>query len=137
MKSIVLPAGILGVSLLAGQLRHARAESREYVYRDFVKLLRAKGASTRLVARHILRNAAIPLISLFFVDFIGVLIVNVFVLEQVLNIPGIGFAGLIALEQRDLPLIIGIAMTIAVAGIASNLIQDIAYISLDPRVESE
>ncbi|WP_458207964.1 ABC transporter permease [Haladaptatus sp. NG-SE-30] len=137
IMSVVLPAAILGTSLLAGQLRYARAESHEYVYSEFVKLLRAKGASNLRVARHILRNAAIPLLSLFFADLIGVLIVNVFVLEHVLRIPGIGRAGLFAMEQRDLPLIIGIALTIAFAGIVGNLVQDLAYSSLDPRVDAE
>lgn len=132
-----LPVVILGTSLLAGQLRYSRAESREYVYREFVKLLRAKGASNWRVARHVLRNAAIPLLSLFFADLIGALVVNVFVLESVLHIPGIGSVGLSAIEQRDLPLILGVAMVIAFAGIVGNLIQDLAYLGLDPRVDSE
>ncbi|ODR81759.1 hypothetical protein BG842_24390 [Haladaptatus sp. W1] len=132
-----LPAVILGTSLLAGQLRYARAESREYVFREFVKLLRAKGATNWRVARHILRNAAIPLLSLFFADLIGTLVVNVFVLESVLGIRGIGYFGLRAIQQRDLPLILGVAMVIAIAGIVGNLIQDLAYFGLDPRVDSE
>ncbi|WP_458188121.1 ABC transporter permease subunit [Haladaptatus sp. NG-WS-4] len=96
-----------------------------------------RNASARRVTRNILRNAAIPLLSLFFADLIGVLVVNVFVLEEVLGIPGIGRIGLLAIEQRDLPLIIGIALVIAFAGIVGNLIQDIAYSSLDPRVDAE
>ena len=133
----VLLSSVLGISLLAGQLRYARAESREYVYREFVKLLRAKGASNRRVARHILRNAAIPLLSLFFADLIGTLVVNVFVLESVTGVGGIGSLGLGAIQQRDLPLILGVAMVIAFVGILGNLFQDIAYVGLDPRVESE
>lgn len=132
-----LPTVILGTSLLAGQLRYARAESREHIYREFVKLLRAKGATNWLVAQHILRNAAIPLLSLFFADLIGTLVVNVFVLESVLDIPGIGSLGLRAIQARDLPLILGIAMVIGFAGIVGNLLQDLAYLVLDPRVDSE
>ncbi|MFH5801260.1 ABC transporter permease [Haladaptatus sp. CMAA 1911] len=132
-----LPTVILGTSLLAGQLRYARAESREHIYREFIKLLRAKGATNWLVAQHILRNAAIPLLSLFFADLIGTLVVNVFVLESVLGIPGIGSLGLRAIQARDLPLILGIAMVIAFAGIVGNLLQDLAYLGLDPRVDSE
>lgn len=131
---VVLPAAVLGTSLLAGQLRYARAESREYVNTEFVKLVRAKGASDRLVARHVLRNAALPLFSLFFADLLGVLVVEVFVLEQILGIPGIGKVGLFAIEQRDLALILGVAMVFAFAGIVGNLIQDLAYLVLDPRV---
>lgn len=136
-RDVVLPAGVLGTSLLAGQLRYARAESSEYVNTEFVKLVRAKGASTRRVGWHVLRNAALPLVSLFFADLLGVLVVNVFVLETVLDIGGIGGVGLIAVQQRDMPLILGVAMVIAFAGIVGNLLQDLAYVGLDPRVDGD
>ncbi|MFB6081265.1 MAG: ABC transporter permease [Halanaeroarchaeum sp.] len=135
-STVVLPAAILGVSLLAGQIRYARAEAREYVNMEFVKLLRAKGASKYRIARHVLRNAAIPLVSLFFADLLSVMVVNVFVLEEVIGIRGIGSVGLMAIEQRDLPLVIGIAMAIAIAGILGNLLQDVSYRFIDPRVGS-
>ncbi len=133
----MLLSAVLDISLLAGQLRYARAESCEYVYREFVKLLRAKGASNWRVARHIVRNAAIPLLSLFFADLIGTLVVNVFVLEFISSVRGIGTLGLQAIQHRDLPLILGVAIIIAFAGILGNLFQDLAYLGLDPRVESE
>lgn len=134
---IILPAAILGVTLLASQLRYARAESREYVNTEFLKLIRAKGGSNWLVARHVLRNAALPLFSLFFADLLGVLVVEVFVLESIFSIEGIGRVGLTAIRDRDLPLILGVAMVFAFAGIVGNLIQDLAYLALDPRVDSE
>jgi peptide/nickel transport system permease protein len=136
---VVLPAAILGTSLLAGQLRYARAESREYVNTEFLKLVRAKGASNRLLGRHVLRNAALPLFSLFFADLLGVLVVEVFVLEspKVFGIHGIGSVGLTAIRERDMPLVLGVAMVFAFAGIVGNLIQDLAYLVLDPRVGEE
>lgn len=134
---VLLPAVILGTSLLAGQLRYARAESREYVNTEFLKLVRAKGASDWLVGQHVLRNAALPLVSLFFADLMGVLAVNVFILEYVFDISGIGTVALAAIEDRDLPLILGVAMVFAFAGIVGNLIQDLAYLVLDPRIDSE
>lgn len=134
---VVVPAAVLGVSLFAGQLRYARAESSEYVSTQFLKLVRAKGASTRRLARHVVRNAALPLVSLFFADLVGVLVVNVFVLEAVLGIGGIGGVGLLAIRDRDLPLVLGVAMVIAFVGVVGNLIQDLAYLALDPRVEDE
>lgn len=134
---VVLPAAVLGVSLFAGQLRYARAESSEYVATSFVKFVRSKGASTRRVARHVVRNAALPLLSLFFADLLGVLVVNVFVLEAVLDIGGLGGVGLVAIQERDLPLVLGVAMVLAFVGIVGNLIQDLAYLVLDPRVEDE
>ncbi len=134
---VVLPAAVLGVSLFAGQLRYARVESSEYVSTSFVKFVRSKGASTRRVARHVVRNAALPLLSLFFADLIGVLVVNVFVLEAVLDVRGIGGVGLLAIQQRDLPLVLGVAMVLAFVGVVGNLVQDLAYLVLDPRVEDE
>jgi len=134
-RTIVLPAAVLGTSLLAGQLRYARAESSEYVNTEFVKLVRAKGASNRRVARHVLKNAALPLFSLFFVELLGVLVVNVFVLEQILPVEGIGRVGLRAIQDRDIPLVLGIAIVTATAGVVGSLIQDLAHLSLDPRVD--
>ncbi|MFC4550643.1 MULTISPECIES: ABC transporter permease [Halorussus] len=137
VSHVVLPAVILGVSLLAGQLRYARAESREYVNTEFLKLVRAKGASNWVVGRHVVKNAALPLLSLFFADLLGVLVVSVFILEHVFSIPGIGTVGLAAIEQRDVPLILGVTMVVAFAGIVGNLVQDLAYLAVDPRVGSE
>lgn len=137
MLEVVLPATVLGLGLLAGQFRYARAESQEYVNTEFVKLIRAKGASASRVARHVVRNAALPLFSLFFADLMGVLVVSVFVLEQVFAIQGIGYVGLLAIQDRDVPLVLGVAMVFAFAGIVGNLLQDLAYLALDPRVESD
>jgi peptide/nickel transport system permease protein len=136
-RAVLLPAAVLGTSLFAAQFRYTRAQSTEYIGQEFVTLLRAKGASNRLVARHLLRNAALPLLSLFFVDLLGVLVVNVFVLETVLGLPGFGGVGLQAILNRDMPLIIGITLTLATVGIVANLVQDAAYTVLDPRVETE
>ena len=135
LRSVVIPAAIVGTSLLAGQMRYARAQSLEYANTEFVKLVRAKGAGTRRVARHLLRNAAIPLLALFFTDMIGILVVNVFVIEYVFSIPGIGGLSLVAFQQQDLPVVLGATMVIVFVGIGGNFLQDVAYLVLDPRVE--
>lgn len=133
----VLPAAILTTGLVAGQLRYVRAETSEYVRAEFVTLLRAKGATGWRVARHVLRNAAVPLLSLFFVETLAVLVFDVFVIEYVFKIPGFGLLTYQAIKSRDLPLIIGTTMVIAFVGIAGNLVQDVAYVLLDPRVEDD
>ena len=125
---------MLGTSLLAGQARYARAESSEYVNAEFVKLLRAKGASGWAVARHLLRNAAVPLLSLFFADLLVIVALNIFVLEVVFGIPGLGQLSYEAIQNRDLPLILGTVMVLVFAGIFGNLFQDITYRTLDPRI---
>jgi peptide/nickel transport system permease protein len=135
LSSVVLPAVVLTTSLLAGQLRYARAESLEYVNAAFIKLVRAKGARQWRVAQHLLRNAAIPLFSLFFTDMIGILVVNIYVIEYVFGIPGLGGLTLVAIQSRDLPVILGASMVIVLFGIVGNLLQDIGYLVLDPRVE--
>jgi peptide/nickel transport system permease protein len=116
-------------------LRYARAEALEYVDQEFVKLLRSKGSGPVVIARHVVRNAAIPLVSLFFSELFAVLAVEVIVIERVFGIPGLGRTVLRAVNGRDLPLVVGVAITVALVGVAANLLQDVAYRVLDPRVE--
>ena len=136
LKGVVLPGLVLGTSLLAGQARYARAESAEYVNAEFVKLLRAKGASGWTIGRHLLRNAAVPLLSLFFADLLVIVALNIYVLEVVFGIPGLGQLSYGAIQDRDLPLILGTVMVLVIAGILGNLAQDVAYRVLDPRIET-
>ncbi len=135
LGSVIFPALILATSLLAGQMRYARGQSLEYLNADFIKLVRAKGASEWHVARHLLRNAAVPLLSLFFTEMLGIVVLNIFVIEYVFGIPGLGGLSLFAYQEQDLPVILGTTMIIVFFGIAGNLLQDIAYLVLDPRVE--
>lgn len=132
-----LPVVALTTVLLAGQLRYARAESLEYVDADFVKIAKAKGAGPIRVAVHILRNAAIPLVALFFTDMLSVLVLNIFVIEFAFSIPGFAQVSMDAIYARDLPLILGMTMVIALVGVLGNFVQDMAYTVLDPRVGSD
>lgn len=134
---LVLPALLLALGVLAGQARHVRSATRERATREFVRLLRAKGAGPRVVARHVLRNAAAPLVSLFFVDLLAVLVVNVYVIEYVFDIPGFAMLSYQAIKNHDLPVVLGTTMVIAFVGIAANLVQDVSYAALDPRVGGE
>lgn len=137
VKYYSLPVITLTTVLLAGQLRYARAESLEYVDADFVKIAKAKGAGPVRVAVHILRNAAIPLVALFFTDMLSVLVLNIFVIEFAFTIPGFAQVSMNAITARDLPLILGMTMVIALVGVFGNFLQDMAYTVLDPRVGSD
>lgn len=137
LKYYTLPVVTLTTVLLAGQLRYARAESLEYVDAEFVKIAKAKGAGPIRVAVHILRNAAIPLVALFFTDMLSVLVLNIFVIEFAFSIPGFAAVSMAAIEARDMPLILGMTMVIAIVGVAGNFLQDMAYTVLDPRVGSD
>ncbi|MFD1644881.1 ABC transporter permease [Haloarchaeobius litoreus] len=132
-----LPIIVLTTALLAGQLRYTRSESLEYMDMEFVKIARAKGAGPFRVARHVLRNAAIPLLSLFLTEMLSVLVLGILVIEEVFNIPGFGSLMLRAVGARDMPLILGVTMVVAFIGIVGNFLQDVAYTVLDPRVGSE
>lgn len=131
------PALVLALGLLAGLLQHSRAESLEYERAEFVKLVRAKGASRVRVAGHVLRNAAIPILTLSFVEVLGVLMLNVYIIEAVFNIPGLGRISLFAIKNQDLPLIIGSTLVLVFIGIGGNFAQDLLYGYLDPTVQEE
>ncbi|MFD1512920.1 ABC transporter permease [Halomarina rubra] len=134
VQTTLLPVFVLTLGLVGGQIRYARTEALEYAREDFVRLVRAKGAGPTRLARHVLRNAALPLIALFFTEVLAVLVVDVFVLEYVFPIGGIGSMALTGIQSRDLPLIVGITTVIVAAGVFGTLLQDLSHHYLDPRV---
>lgn len=134
LASLALPAIVVAANLLAVQVRYARTESLEQLPADFIKRLRATGSSERTVARHVLRNAAFPIVSLVFTEVLTVLFVTVYVLEVVFQVPGIGKVAYGAIQQRDIGVILATTLLPAFVGLAGSLIQDIAYLILDPRV---
>jgi peptide/nickel transport system permease protein len=131
---MVLPILVLSTTLFASQLRYARAETLERLGSELVKVVRSKGYGDRGVARHVLRLTAPLLVSLFVVDLFGVVVVNVFVLEYVFDIPGFGSTTLTAIKDRDMPLLLGATMVIAFVGIAGNLLKDLLTLAVDPRI---
>ncbi|WP_458188853.1 ABC transporter permease [Haladaptatus sp. NG-WS-4] len=134
---MVLPMLVLTVNLLAVQIRYARSTSLEYVPAEFVKTLRANGATARDVSRHVLRNAALPLVSLFFAETITILFVTILVVETVFGLPGFGALAFQALKARDGALILATTMIPIFIGLVGNLVQDVAYAVIDPRVNYE
>jgi peptide/nickel transport system permease protein len=130
-----MPALVLATTLFAAWVRYARAESLEYVNAEFVKTLRSKGASRWALGRHVLRNAALPLATLFATDLVSVLVLHVYVLEYVFHVPGVGTMGYLAVQDRDVPLVVGTTMVVAVGGILVTTLQDLLEPVLDPRVE--
>ncbi|MFB6072476.1 MAG: ABC transporter permease [Halobacterium sp.] len=133
----VVAAGAVAIGLFAGQLRFARVASLEQAGEAFVKLLRAKGAGRVLVARHVLRNAALPIVSLSLTELLGVLMLNIYVVEEVLAIDGLAGASLAAVRARDFPLVVGTTMVLVFVGVGGSLLQDLAYGYLDPEVRGE
>lgn len=83
---------------------------------------------------YVLRVAAVPLLAVSLADLIAILVVNVFVVEYVFNVPGVGFLTYQAVLDRDMPVVLGMTMVVALAGIGANFLQEVANTLLDPRI---
>jgi peptide/nickel transport system permease protein len=133
-RSLVLPVitlAVPGIAVVAKQTRDAMLEIFE---RPFVRTLRASGISRRsIIFKHVLRSAAISVATVVGLVFIGSLSGTVLI-ESVFAMPGLGGLAVQATEKHDLPLIQGVVLYFTVIVIAVNLIVDIAYGALDPRV---
>ncbi|WP_435175773.1 ABC transporter permease subunit [Halorussus sp. AFM4] len=135
LQATVWPASVMGLYLFAVQLHYSGEELREYLSAEFVKTARAKGAGVWRVGRHVFRNAAIPLLTLFFTDMLGMVVVGVFVVEFVTHVPGVGELAMDAVLDRNLKLVFSLALLSVLAGVFTNFLQDVAYALFDPRVD--
>ncbi|MDR5673992.1 ABC transporter permease [Halalkaliarchaeum sp. AArc-GB] len=131
----LLPIVLVTTTLLGGPLSYARAYAKEYVSAEFVKLVEAKGGSSWRVTEHVLHNAAIPMISMVFTEALGLLVLSVFVIEVVFGIEGFGLVLFGAANSRDVPVLLGCVLVVVVVGVLGNLLQDLSYGVLDPRVD--
>ena len=130
----ILPGLVLGVGGAAWYSRMLRSSMLDILNADYVKAARAKGLPERIVVwRHIMRNAWSPIVTLLGMDF-GWFLGGVLIIEIVFGIPGIGEQTWYAIEAQDLPLIMGTVLFAALLVTVSNVVVDIAYTWLDPRV---
>ncbi|TGQ45953.1 MULTISPECIES: ABC transporter permease [unclassified Mesorhizobium] len=133
-RHLVLPVSALGFIYLALYLRMMRAGMAEVWRQDFVLAARAKGLSRRrIVLHHVARNALLPLVTMLGLQSVQMLGGSV-VIESVFSVPGLGRLAQEAVAARDTPLLLGIILTSAVLVVVINLLVDIAYALLDPRV---
>ena len=132
----VLPIVLVTMTLLGGYVSYARAHALEHVSAEFVTLVRAKGAGPVLVTKHVVRNAAIPLFSMLFTEVLGLLVLSIFVIEMVFGIEGFGYIFFFAVDARDIPVLLGCTVVIIAVGVVGNIVQDISYTYLDPRVDA-
>lgn len=137
LRRVVLPAIILGTGLMAVQARYVRTQFLETTSEHFVRTHEAMGSDRVMRTRHVLRVAAVPLTTLFVSTLLGVLVLNVIVIEYVFDIPGFGLLTYDAIVNRDLPVIVGTTLVVAVVGIVGNFLQDLSYAILDPRIRLE
>lgn len=136
MLNFVLPVVFTTAALLGGYVSYARAHSLEYASTDFVKLVEAKGGSRLLLARHVARNSAIPFFSMLFTEALGLLVLTVFVIEVLFGIEGFGLILFESINERDLPVLMGGTVVIILVGVLGNVVQDVSYSVLDPRVDT-
>jgi peptide/nickel transport system permease protein len=134
LSQMILPAIILGTSLSAVTMRLTRTMMLEVLRQDYIRTAWAKGLTEKLVvARHALRNALIPVVTLIGLQA-PLLIGGAVIMEQIFVIPGMGLLLLEAVNQRDYPIITGVFLIVGVAVMMINLLVDLSYGMLDPKV---
>lgn len=134
ITQMIWPALIIGVAEVARVARMSRSSLLEVIREDYIRTARAKGLSARLVyARHALKNALIPVITLSSLYF-GALLGGTVVLESIFSMPGLGRALLESVKTRDYPMVQTLILFLVAMFAAINLVVDILYTVLDPRI---
>ncbi|MCC6791202.1 MAG: ABC transporter permease [Thermomicrobiales bacterium] len=135
LKSLVLPAVTLGLIASSVIARLVRSSMLEVLGQDFIRTARSKGLKERQVLiRHALGNALIPIVTILGLQF-GGLLSGAFIIEAVFAWHGIGELGVQAFAKRDFPLIQGIVLVVATSYVVVNLVVDLVYAMLDPRIK--
>jgi peptide/nickel transport system permease protein len=134
LKQMLVPAAVLGAALSAVTMRMTRTMMLEVLRQDYIRTATAKGLPERLVVfRHALRNALIPVVTLIGLQA-PLVIGGAVIIEQIFGIPGMGTLLLDAVSQRDYPVITGVFLVVGLAVMLINLLVDLSYGLLDPRV---
>jgi peptide/nickel transport system permease protein len=134
IRHMILPALSLGLVLAAASTRIVRSSLLEVLGRHYIRTARAKGVWERaVVLRHALRNALIPVVTVIGLQF-GTLLGGTVIIEQIFSLPGIGRYALEGINLRDYPVVQGAVLAIALAFTLVNVVVDICYGFLDPRI---
>jgi peptide/nickel transport system permease protein len=134
LRSMFLPSLTVAIALAPVIIRSLRVSMIEVLGSDYVTTARAKGVrGGRLLARHVLRNAVIPAVTVLGIN-VGFLIGGTLIVENVFAIPGIGQLMIQSIFQRDFPVVQGVTLVFGVIVVLVNLLTDVAYTLLDPRV---
>jgi peptide/nickel transport system permease protein len=132
---MVLPVTSLAIQQVAGWSRYVRAKMLEVLNQDYVRTAKAKGLSqSRVTFKHALRNALIPVITLFGLTLPS-LLSGAVITETIFSWPGLGQLGILAVEQRDYPLVLAFVMIGGFGVVAGNLLADVLYGVADPRIK--
>ncbi len=133
VSGLLLPWLILGLAYSTQYARFSRGSMVEALSEDYVRTAKAKGLAERKVLKHALRAAIVPVVTIFGLDIAGLLAGTVFT-EQIFSINGIGRTALTAIRQQDLPIISATVLIGSFLVVVANLIVDVVYSVIDPRV---
>lgn len=134
LKHYVLPVAALSFGHMAAWTRYQRASLLEVIRQDYIRTARAKGISnTRVILKHALRNAVIPIVTLLGLSLPN-LVGGAFITETIFSWPGMGRLGVDAVFSRDYPVVMGVTIFSGAMVILGNLIADILYTVVDPRI---
>lgn len=134
VNHFVLPLAAATLTSIAIFSRYARSSALDVLGQDFIRTARATGASgTRVVVRHVVRNSCIPIVTLLGLSLPG-LFGGAILIEEVFNYPGIGLESFNAAVNRDYAVLLGITVVLGFLTVLGNLIADLAYVFVDPRV---
>ncbi len=134
LRHMYVPAIVLGIGLAGPVMRLTRGEMLEVLRQDYVRTARAKGLQENaVIVRHAMRNALIPVLTLVGLQA-SILVGGSVIMEQIFTLPGMGLRMITALTDRDIPVVMGIMVVVALVVIVANLLVDIAYSLVDPRI---
>jgi peptide/nickel transport system permease protein len=137
LRTMLMPAFVLGTAIAATLMRHTRSAMLSVLKSDYIRTARAKGLAERVVlVKHALRNALIPIVTVTTLLF-GELLAGAVLTEQIFTIPGFGKLVVDAVFNRDYAVVQGIVLCTGVAFIFMNLLADVAYRVLNPRMRDE
>ncbi|MGN7408065.1 ABC transporter permease [Sporosarcina sp. SAFN-010] len=137
LHHMILPGLTLGLAGTATYMRYMRSEVLDVLGSDYIKTAKAKGMSeTSILYKHTLRNAIIPIITLLGFEF-GALLSGAVITEQVFNYPGLGTLFITSITNRDYPVVMAINLLLGVTILLGNLLADMLYSAVDPRIRYE
>jgi peptide/nickel transport system permease protein len=136
LRLMVLPSLTLAAAYVGTLIRYTRSVMIDTLSQDYIQTARAKGlARVAVVGRHAFRNSLIPIVTVISLELAG-LFGGAVVTETIFSLPGVGMLLIRSILGRDLPIVQGVVLVVAVAVVITNLIADVAYAYLDPRVRS-
>jgi peptide/nickel transport system permease protein len=134
LRHLIMPAFVLGMQLVGSLIQYTRSSMLEVMREDYVRTARSKGLREKIVIiKHVLRNSLIPVVTYLGME-IPLLLGGAVVTEQVFSWPGIGNLMIKSIDSRDYPVVMGITVLVAVAVLVFNIITDLIYGVLDPRI---